>query len=226
MKSIFFHTICALAVVSGSACQRESQMDNETKRTVYFSTPEEAANQAKNDLLKVMRSHKEMALGVEAAAIERSQPAKALKQYQITFDELLSADTFARFTGNELATVVPLVADDNVVTTAELAKEEKGWRIAALSDKALADDINTVQKAVGAQSEIVIYALPHAQFKVYGVMSAAPGQATGATLYTSYPGFSIKEAVSTEQLLPVLKRDAAEFREKYGDALKKQKLTN
>ncbi|HEX8490535.1 MAG TPA: hypothetical protein VF626_05920 [Chthoniobacterales bacterium] len=201
-------------------------MDNESKRTVFFATPEEAANRAKNDLLAVMRSHKEMALGVEAAAIERSQPAKALKQYQITFDELLSADSFARFIGNELATVVPLVADDNVVTTAEVAKDEKGWRIAGLSDKALAEDINTVRRAVGAESEIVIYALPHAQFRIYGVVSAAQGQATGPTLYTSYPGFSLKEPVSTEQLLSALKRDAAEFREKYGDALKKQKLSN
>jgi hypothetical protein len=83
-----------------------------------------------------------------------------------------------------------------------------------------------VRKAVGAESEIVIYALPHAQFKVYGVMSAAQGGATEARLYTSYPGFSLKEPVSPEQLLAVLKRDGAEFREKYGDALKKQKLTN
>jgi hypothetical protein len=226
MKSIFFHAICGLALVSSSACQRDSQMDNDSKRTVFFSTPEEAANRARNDLLAVMRSHKEVSLGVEAAAIERSQPGKALKQYQITFDELLSADSFARFTAKELATVVPLVADDNVVTTAEVAKDEKGWRIAGISDKALAEDINTVRKAVGAESEIVIYALPHAQFKVYGVMGAAQGQATGATLYTSYPGFSLKEPVATEQLLSVLKRDAAEFREKYGDALKKQKLTN
>ena len=156
----------------------------------------------------------------------KSTPSPALQQYQISFDELLSADSFARFTGKELATVVPLVADDNVVTTAEVARDEKGWRIAGLSDKALVEDINTVRKAVGAESEIVIYALPHAQFKVYGVMSAAQGGATGAGLYTSYPGFSLKEPVSPEQLLSVLKRDAAEFREKYGDALKKQKLTN
>ena len=121
---------------------------------------------------------------------------------------------------------MPLVADDNVVTTAELAKDEKGWRIAGISDKALSDDINTVRKAVGAESEIVIYTLPHARFKIYGVMNAAPGQATGAALYTSYPGFSLKQPVSTEQLLSVLKKDAAEFRQKYGDALKKQKLTN
>lgn len=226
MKSIFILPICALAMVSGSACQRASEMDNETQGTVFFSTPEEAANKAKSDLLTISRSHKEMALGVEAAVLERSQPAQPLKQYQITFDELLAADSFARFTTNELATVVPLVADDNVVTIAEVAKDEKGWRIAGLSDNALAEDINTVRKAVGAQSEIVIYALPHAQVKVYGVAGAAPGDATGATLFTSYPGFSLRQPVSAEQLLSALKRDAAEFREKYGDALKKQKLTN
>jgi hypothetical protein len=226
MKSIFILPICALAMVSVSACQRASEMDNGTAGTVFFSTPEEAANKAKSDLLTLSRSHRELALDVDAGALERSQPAQPMKQYQITFDELLAADSFARFTGNELATVVPFVADDNVVTTAEVAKDEKGWRIAGLSDKTLAEEINTVRRAVGAQSEIVIYALPHAQSKVYGVVSAAAGDATGANLYTSYPGFSFKEPVSAERLLSVLKTDAAQFREKYGDALKKQKLTN
>lgn len=222
MKSILIYTVCALSVVCGSACQRMNSESN-----VSFSTPEEAANQAKTHLLSLMQSEKEMALGIDAAAVEKSRPATPLKHFQVTFNELLSADSFAKFTGNELATVVPLITDNNVVTTAEVAKGEKGWRITALADKGLSDELNTVLKAAGDQSEIVIYDLPHAQTRVYAVSKRAGGdQAAGPTLHTNYPGFNLREGVPVEQLLTVLKRDAAEFQAKHGDALKSQKLTN
>lgn len=217
MKSILIYTVSALAIICGSACQR---MSSENKSS--FATPEEAANQARSHLLSLMQSQKEITLGLEASAIEKSRPAKPLKHFQVTFNELLSADSFAKFTGNELATVVPLMTDNNVVTTAEVAKDEKGWRITALADKGLSDELDTVLKAAGDQSEIVIYDLPHApRTKVYAVTKAA-----GPTFYTSYPGFNLREGVSAEQLLTVLKRDAADFQAKHAEALKKQRLTN
>lgn len=200
-------------------------MSSENKSS--FATPEEAANQARTHLLTLMQSQKEITLGLEASAIEKSRPATPFKRFQVTFNELLSADSFAKFTGNELATVVPLMTDNNVVTTAEVAKDEKGWRIAGLADKGLSDELDTVLKAAGNQSEIIIYDLPHTRNRVYAVTKGAGGdRAAGLTFYTSYPGFNLREGVSAEQLLTVLKRDAADFRAKHADALKRQQLTN
>ena len=177
MKSTLKHIVCAGVIICGSAGQRAYSQND-----ISFATPQEAANQAKTHLLAVMQLQKQMALGVEAAAIEKSRPGRPLKRFQITFDELLSTDSFAKVTGNELTTVVPLVADNKVVTTVEVAKDEKGWRIAALADKAMADELNAIQKATADPSEVVIYDLPHTHHKVYAVTRKDGGETAGPTL--------------------------------------------
>jgi len=221
MKRVFIYIGLAVAIFYGSACQR---MEKEAKQPTHFSTPEEAANKAKSDLLAVLRSGQKIALGVEEPTIEKSQPATPIKQYQITFEDLLSADTFTNLARNEMATVVPLVADGNVATIAEVAKDEQGWKVVSLADKSLSTELDVVRKAAGSQAEVVIYDLPHSGIKVYGLTQNAAGQPSGAVFYTNYPGFNLGEAVPAERLLPVLKRDAAEVQQKYGEELKRQKV--
>jgi hypothetical protein len=217
MKRILIYLGLTTAVLFSMGCKKEGENRS------YFSTPQEAANKAKNDLLTVLRSSKDIALGLEEQAIEKSQPAARFKQYQITFEDLVSADSFSALRRNELATVVPLVADGTVATVVGLAKVEAGWKIASLADKSLSSELEVVRKAAGPQAEIVIYDLPHSGEKVYAAMQPATGGG-GTVLYTNYPGFNLREAVPAERLLPVLKQDAAEFQRKYGDELKRQKI--
>jgi hypothetical protein len=120
--------------------------------------------------------------------------------------------------------VVPLVADGDLATIAEVAKDEKGWKVASLADKSLSSELDVVRKAAGSQSEIVIYDLPHSAIKVYGVTQKAAGETSGTAFYTNYPGFNLREAAPAERLLPVLKQDAAELQRKYGEELKRQKV--
>ena len=217
MKRILIYFGLTMAVLFGMGCQKEGG-----QRT-SFSTPQEAANKAKNDLLTVLRSRKDIALGLEQQTIEKSHPAVPVKHYQITFEDLAAADSFTALRKNDLGMVVPLVADGTVATVVGLAKDEAGWKVAFVGDKSMASELEVVRKAAGAQAEIVIYDLPHSGQKIYAAMQPATGGG-GSVLYTSYTGFNLREPVPAERLLPVLKQDAAEFQRKYGEELKRQRV--
>ena len=217
MKRILIYFGLTMAVLFSMGCKKEGEQRS------YFSTPQEAANKAKNDLLTVLRSRKDIALGLEQQTIEKSQLAAPIRQFQITFEDLASADSFTALRRNELAIVVPLVADGAVATVVGLAKDEAGWKVASLADKSLASELEVVRKAAGAQTQIVIYDLPHSGEKVYAAVQPATGGG-GTTLYTNYTGFNLREPVPAERLLPVLKQDAAEFQRKYGEELKRQRV--
>jgi hypothetical protein len=217
MKRILIYFGLTMAVLFSMDCTKEA------RQPTFFSTPQEAANKAKNDLLTVLRSRKEIALGLELQTIEKSQPAAPIRQYQITFEDLASADSFIALRRNEMATVVPLVADGTVATVVAVAKDEAGWKIASLADKSLSSELDVVRKAAGPQAEIVIYDLPHSGEKVYAAMQPATGGG-GTVLYTNYTGFNLREPVPAERLLPVLKQDAAEFQRTYGEELKRQRV--
>ena len=217
MKRILIYFGLTMAMFCSVSCKKEAE------QPTYFSAPKEAANKAKNDLLTVLRSRKELALGLEQQTIEKSQPGAPIRQYQITFEDLASADSFIALRRNELATVVPLVADGTVATVVAVAKGGAGWKIASLADKSLSSELDVVRKAAGPQVEIAIYDLPHSGEKVYAAMQPATGGG-GTVLYTNYTGFNLREAVPAERLLPVLKQDAVEFQRKYGEELKRQRV--
>ncbi len=93
MKRIFIYTFLAVSTVGEIACQRkEAQMDEGRNNATFLATAEEAAAKAKSDLLAVLRAAPNVNLGLNAAALEASQPARPIKQYQITFDKLLAAE--------------------------------------------------------------------------------------------------------------------------------------
>ncbi len=223
MKRLLTYTSLTLTLLCASACEKQRATANATGPN-SFSTAEEAANKAKTDLLSILRSGKNMNLGVDEAALAKSKPARLIKHYQITFEQLLTADsaaTFGNLAQNEMAMVVPFVSDNSVVTIAEVAKDNKGWRVTSLVDQSVSNDLNALRAITGetSQDEITIYDLPHSAVKVYGIKKD-----NSEVFYSDYPGFNVREGVSAERLLSVVKRDAAEFQRNYGAALKEQKV--
>jgi hypothetical protein len=223
MKRLFTYTFLTLTLLCASACEKQQAKTKATGPT-FFSTPDEAANKAKSDLLSILRSRKNVDLGVDEAAVAKSRPARLIKHYQITFEQLLNADsaaTFGNLAQNEMAAVVPFVSDNSVVTIAEVAKDDKGWRVTSLVDQSVSNDLNALRAITGetSQDEITIYDLPHSAVKVYGIKKD-----NSEMFYSDYPGFNVREGVSAERLLSVVKGDAAEFQRNYGAALKEQKV--
>jgi hypothetical protein len=223
MKRLLIYTSLALTLLCAFACEKQRATTNATGPH-SFSTAEEAANKAKTDLLSILRSGKNMNLGVDEAALAKSQPARLVKHYQITFEQLLTSDsaaTFGNLAQNQMATVVPFVSDNSVVTIAEVAKDDKGWRVTSLVDQSVSNDLNALRTITGetSQDEITIYDLPHSAVKIYGIKKD-----NSEMFYSDYPGFNVREGVSAERLLSVVKGDAAEFQRNYGAALKEQKV--
>lgn len=223
MKRLLTYTSLTLTLLCASACEKQRATTNATGPN-SFSTAEEAANKAKTDLLSILRSGKNINLGVDEAALAKSQPARLVKHYQITFEQLLTADsaaTFGNLAQNEMATVVPFVSDNSVVTIAEVAKDDKGWRVTSLVDQSVSNDLNALRTITGetSQDEITIYDLPHSAVKIYGIKKD-----NSEMFYSDYPGFNVREGVSAERLLSVVKGDAAEFQRNYGAALKEEKV--
>jgi hypothetical protein len=216
MKRILIYFVLTMAVLCDMGCQKEAGQR-------IFSAPLEAANKAKNDLLTLLRSRKDIALGLEQQTIEKSQPAAPVKQYQITFEDLAAADSFIALRRNQMATVVPLVADGTIATVVGVAQDEAGWKIAFLADKGLSSELDVVRKAVGPHAEIDIYNLPHSGERVYAAMQPVT-RGAGTLLYTNYTGFNLREPAPAQRLLQVLKQDAAEFQRKYGEDLKRQRV--
>ena len=221
----------ATLIFALSGCEpKEQQMAAGNNKPPSFATVEEAANDAKTDLLTVLRTQKNINLGLDEAAVEKSQPTKPIKHYQITFDELVSADaTIFTKARNEIATVVPLVADSKVVTVAGVGKDAEGWRVASVADKGISEDLNLLWRVSqdAAQGSVTIYDLPHSSVRIYAVTKVGGSiESPNVTFYTNYPGFNMQEGVEAQRLLPPLQRDAAEFQRKYGEAVTNQEVVH
>ena len=228
MKHILLPAALIFALVG---CEpKEQQMAAGNNKPPPFATVEEAANDAKSDLLTVLRTQKNINLGLDEAAVEKSQPGKPIKHYQITFDELVSAEpTIFTKAGNEIATVVPLVADNKVVTVAGVGKDAEGWRVASVVDKGISDDLNLLWRVSqeASQGSVTIYDLPHSSVRIYAVTRAGGSiDAPNVIFYTNYPGFNMQEGVEAQRLLPPLQRDAAEFQRKYGGEVTNQEVVH
>jgi len=131
MKRILIYFGLTMTLLYSVGCQEKAG------QATYFSTPQEAASKAKNDLLAVLRSRKDIALGFEQQTIEKSQPAAPMLQYQITFEDLAAADSFNTLRRNALAALVPLIADGTVATVVGVAKSDAGWKVASWRTRVL-----------------------------------------------------------------------------------------
>ena len=224
MKPLIIYSCFTFVMLWTIACNDQQRpMDNNQPQT--FNTPEEAIKKAKEDLLAVLRANKEINVGVDVATLEKAQPGPNVRQVVLNFDQLLTADSaadFSKFIKEDKSTVVPMIADNKVVTIVEVVKDDKGWKVTSLAAKDVADDLSAIHTAIGdtAQQAITIYEVPNLRTRVYGVR-----RNNTELFYTNYGNrFNIREGVQASQLLPVLKADAIEFQRKYGDLLKKEKL--
>jgi hypothetical protein len=224
MKKIFVinAAILLLAVVA-AGCNNQQQNNMNKDQPQFFNSPAEAVKKAKADLLGILQSNKEFATGIDVATLEKAQPGEAIKQIETDFNKLLNADSTGsmdKLQASELNTVIPLLADNKILTVAELSKSNEGWKVAGLADKSMTDDLNAVKAAAGDSATITIYHLPNLQTNVYAVKKG-----DSELLYVNYGDkYSLRQGVRASELLPFLKAEAIDFQKRYGDEIKKQKL--
>lgn len=210
MKKYLIHLgICALyfTVVQWNAQDRNLQ---------------QVVEKGKADLLEVLaQTGDQFNFDIDAEAVRGSRPAIPISYREMDFEQLLNAEGRIEATLKpESKKVVPLVTNNQVVTTLSVtAKDQGAYEISELINHQYQDELNMLPEEIrqGDFRELTIIYVPNLNTTVY---------TAGDRSYTTYKGSSVREGMETASLLQVLKTDAIAFQEKYGELLKQGKLVN
>lgn len=229
--SIFISTGLVILLFAAASCSHRTKengdMKNDTTPTT-FSTANEAALQAQEDLLHILRSDTTLNLGInDTAALAAAAPGNPIQHFSIDFNKLLAADstaTLASLQQEELNTIIPLADKQNLVTVVEVNEANNRWKIASLSGKSLSDNLRIVLTAIRndtalAGSPVVLYEVPNINARLFCV-----NDGKRSIVFTEYNHYSLRQGISAASLIPVLKESAHRFQEEFGEQLKKQKL--
>ena len=218
LKSIAL-LLLGLLVVSACSGEREAR---ETTQAKVFATPEEAAREAKDNLIEVLETHKDINLDIDVSKLRESELASVMRYVLVDFDRMLSADSVASLSAiiaSEKSVVAPFIRGNEIVAVAEVAQVSSGWKVAVLGNKAIRDDINRSRAALRENATVMIYEIPNLQLMVYGVRENGR-----ETYFLNFEQFTTAEAVAIEAFYPRMRERAIQFDKDFGDQLRKEKL--
>lgn len=183
----------------------------------------EAANKGKQDLMEVLKSGRDINLGVSADDLGNAQAGTPVAHQVLSFDRLIKADStslLADMVDKEASasSIVPLMNGGNVVTVVTVANMKGEYKVVGLGGMSSANDLNTVMKASGSK-RITAYEVPNLQTVIYAV-----NQQGQEMYYTSFEGNSLRRPMTAALLLPAVQAAAARFQKEYGAALQKGEL--
>jgi hypothetical protein len=199
-----------------------SNFGQEKPMNSQFKSPQEAANQGKADLLAVLKSGRDLNIGVTAEQLEKASAGKEITRRTLKFEKILNLENTKslRETESELVnTVVPLMLDGKVITVIDVKQTNEGWVVSGLGGMSLSNDLSTVL-AASKNADVIIYDVPNLQSIIYTVV------VNGEEVYysTLSEKQSLRTATTREVMFPILQAEARAFQEEWGDKLKEGKL--
>jgi len=179
------------------------------------SNIQEAANNGKSELIKILSQSKEFNFGVSSRELENAQTGIPIEEFSADFNKLANGAQNL----NEVITrtgrhIVPLNNDGKVVTTVTVAATPKGTKAVELVNRQYTSELNEIPRATSMKG-LRIITVPNLEATIYVADDRA---------FTNYEGRNIKEPVSLTELTAQLRNDAKAFEAKYGEALRKGKL--
>ncbi|MET0340049.1 MAG: hypothetical protein ABW252_03570 [Polyangiales bacterium] len=223
------HWACALALTALlSGCPRDPRGANDGGDAPHlFPSTEQAVQQAKRDLVDVLRMDGAVSLGLDPAMVERATPGLPVERVEVDFAQLLAADGskgLDALGGAPRSTVVPLMFEQRAITIVEVESRSNGVRVVGLAGQDIARDLTQLD-AVGdprANRKVTLYEVPNLQARIYGVRTSDD---PSERYFTTYRGrFALTDGVSADALVPVLRDDALAFQREYGERLKRERL--
>ncbi len=217
--------IMAIALLTAcSSCNTQKDLTNATDEPMIqtFDTAQEAIAQAKEDMLEVLTSNKEIDLGISADDLQSASAGSYVQQNVIGFEDLMQADsstTFNDLMESEMSKVVPFMNNSRVVAVAEIAKDDAKWKISGLANQAISRELDVVQRASGSNGQVKIHHIPNLNATVYEVNNDGD-----VSYHTAHGGRSLRQAYSQDQLIPDLAADARRFWDQYGNQLQQGQL--
>lgn len=230
--SVLFYTGLTTFLFAQAACnQAATQKGNMNSDTTppAFSSVQEAATQAREDLLTILRSDKGIQAGInDTAALAGAVAGRTVRHFSIDFNKLLAANDSTRslqsLAGEEQNVIVPLVGKNQIVTVVTLSRDKDKWKVASLAGKGLTDELSSVVSAISRDSsfaapEITLYEVDNLNAKLFQVTSEK-----ATAVFSNYNAFSMRQGVSEAAVISSLREAAIRFQHEFGDQVKKQKL--
>ncbi len=213
--------IMAAALLS-LGCRNTSTeaMNDKDEQNTHFNTSAEAAQKGKSDMLELMKRRPEMDFGISQADLENATLATEVSHYMIDFEKLTNADsstTINMLSSEEVNTITPLVNGNHVVQVIFTRESENGWQIAGLGDRELANELDVLRSVTS--ENLVLYEIPNIHVHFYKA-----GEGENEIYYTNHKGRGLREGASLNQIIPELLKAAVQFKEKFGEKMKDQKL--
>lgn len=218
MKSFFF--LFSFIGVQFLCTAQNQEMIN--KENSLFATPEEAANKAKNDLIQILETHKDINLGIDAGKLRESQPARLVKYVMVDFNKLLTTESvrsLSDIVASEKSMISPFVLRNEIVGVVEVGRVQRGWRVAGLGNKAIRNDLTESGIMRQTFGEITLYEIPNLHIFIYEV-----AERDTRRYYLNLDKFSIREGVSISDFYPLIRDKARRFEEEFGDQLRRDML--
>ena len=223
MKNLKYILLLFLVPILLYSCTEKVTMNNpeqgEIKENKYPSS-EEAVLKGKNDLLTLLKN-KDLNINIDAAALERSNPAPAISVFEVNFDRLVQSqsDSLVAISEDSRKLNTPLVNDNKVIAVITTSKIDKGWQLNEITNPSLSNDLNEIRTSFQMEVPIAVYEIPNINATLY------EAKMDGRSMYfTNYNGQSLRQPVPGDSLMKQLRADAQIFQRKYGEELKKGKL--
>ena len=222
MKSIFKSAFLLLSIIFiFSSCQSQGGEGEMNEQKIY-KTPEDAAVNAKSDLIQVLETNKDIDLGIDVAKLRKAELVRLAKYQEVDFEKILtteSVQSLSEISFPQKSMVAPFILDDKVIGVAEVNEVSDGWKVAGLGNKPITDDINTTRVNLNNDLEVIIYEVPNLQIYIYGVRKG-----TVETYYLNFDDFTLKDSTDLKTFYPVVRESSIRFQKKFGEQLKKEKL--
>ena len=222
MKSILKSGFLLLSIILiFSSCQSQ-EGEGEMNEPKIYKTPEDAAANAKSDLIQVLETDKNIDLGIDVAKLRKAELVRVAKYQEVDFEKILtteSVQSLSEISFPHKSMVAPFVLDDKVVGVAEVTEVSDGWKVSGLGNKPITDDINTTRVNLNNDLEVIIYEVPNLQIYIYGVRKGAV-----ETYYLNFDNFTLKDSTALKTFYPVVRESSIRFHKEFGEQLKKEKL--
>lgn len=214
--------VAALVLCSAASCSGGKDM-NQDKPPQRFENSGEAVAQGKRDLQEALRLNPGISMGVDEAQVGKSSVGEPLVVNEVDFQKLLSAEaagSLQPLLGASRGNTTPLVLDGQVISLVETSSDANGWKVSAIGNHAVREELNQVRATPWGGGKLEYFEVPNLDARIY----AATLEDGSVGYLTSYGGFSLRQPVAIEQLLPRLREDALAFEQRHGEELKRGKL--
>ena len=176
IKAVAGSAAAALILISTASCSRDRDMSQASGQAPHFKTSEEAVAQGKKDILEVLRISPDVKLGMDAEQVERSTPDQPLSVNEVDFQKLLAAqnaDSLRRLASASKGNATPLLVDGQVIGLIETSNSATGWRVSAIGNQVLEDDLNAIKATPFGTGKLEYFEVPNIQARIFAFSNAA-----------------------------------------------------